>query len=280
MTWRAETVALCSAAVLGAAAGLPACADEPTPLTQIIVVVDTDLQMPVEIDMVSISVTGALNMPPVETSPSSAKLPLTLGLVHGSGPLGPVMVTVQGSLAGNAVVDHAAEVSFKAGKTLQLALPLLRACEELGSVCSSGQTCSSGECVARALETLPEFAGVAGASASGSGGSSTAAGHSGSAADSGTPLTQPPVCTIAAPADGSHFVVGELVRFSGSCVDPKGERVYPRWRSDLNGLLSVYDIAIESDLAVGMHTITFCGYDASDVVVYGCATLTVTIDPA
>lgn len=272
MSWRARAIAARPALLLGAAACLGACADDPRTLTQIVVVVSTDLRMPDELDNVSISVAGALNMPPAQTSPSSAQMPLTLGLVHGTGPLGPLTVTVQGSLSGSAVVERSAEVAFKAGKTLELQLSLQRACEEVSGLCASGQTCSEGECVTRTMNTLPEFPGLPT--------SDLLAGHSAlPPADAGTSLNQPPVCTITAPADGSRFVVGELVRFTGSCVDPEGERVYTRWRNNMNELLSVFDYALEDGLAVGTHTITFCGYDSHDTDVSGCASLTVTIDP-
>jgi hypothetical protein len=165
-----------------------------SPLTQIVVVVDSDLRVD-ELDTVSIEVAGG-NAPAQTTSASLAMqaLPRSLGLVHSTGPLGPVRVSVRGLLGGDTVVERSAVVWFEQDKTVLLRMPLARACAgDRAPTCDSSTTCDSGSCVAAEMRPLPvwdgkvtPFVGVdAAVGGRGAGGSIANAGRTGNAGRAG-----------------------------------------------------------------------------------------------
>ena len=127
------------------------------PLTEIIVVVDSDLEVPTEIDSVRIEVRGA-GMDRGSTGSLSGQnalpLPRTLDLIHGSGPLGPIDVRAVGLRAGGEVLERQARVSFIAGATVMLRLNLLSQC--VRATCEPGQTCGDGSMRCRPVEIGPE----------------------------------------------------------------------------------------------------------------------------
>lgn len=149
---------------LGVALGLPliflsACAQ---PLTQLVVIVDTDYAVPGELDGVVLTVDGPV-MPeePVEVPLASITLPISLGLVHRGGPLGPITVTASGALAGAERVRRTARTSFLVGESRVLRIDLARACD--GPACvGSETTCVGGSCVGMDVEpaSLPVFDGT------------------------------------------------------------------------------------------------------------------------
>ncbi|NIU69764.1 MAG: hypothetical protein GWN73_32035, partial [Actinobacteria bacterium] len=71
-------------------------------------------------------------------------LPATVGMVHTTGPLGPVQVTAIGQLRGRDIVGRTASVSFQEGRTLILRIELLREC--LDVMCPPMETCAAGGC--------------------------------------------------------------------------------------------------------------------------------------
>jgi hypothetical protein len=106
-----------------------ACSDDPT---QIVVVTDTDLRIPTDLDAIGISVTSpggdvATAMAPV-TGASSVPLPHYTALTYEKGSLGPFVIVATGLLDGNVVVSRTARVSFVSGKILRLVMTLDRAC--------------------------------------------------------------------------------------------------------------------------------------------------------
>jgi hypothetical protein len=143
----------CAALVAGCSA---------TPLTQLIVVVDTDYAVPAELDTIAIGVVGP-EMPedPVRVAPAIIGLPVTLGLVHRGGVLGPITVSVEGELGGSARVRRVVRTSFVASESRVLWVDLLRACD--GPICTDVETtCLAGSCGGIDVDPrrLPLYAGT------------------------------------------------------------------------------------------------------------------------
>lgn len=130
---------------LACALALVSCTTE-TPVTEIIVVVDSDLMIPVELDAIRITVE---RLGP-ETQTASARLtgtaglPVTTTLVHRGGPLGPITVTATGTAPGTPGLDRTAQVSFIQDESRVLRLDLVSECA--GRTCGSAQTCAPGGC--------------------------------------------------------------------------------------------------------------------------------------
>ena len=109
---------------------LTACTGE---LTELLVVVDSDLAVPSELDSVrvtteSMSAAGALT----NVSP----LPRTVGIVHRGGEsYGPLVITVVGTQGGTEVVRAQVTTSFIRGQTLVLPVHLSRRCIAAPSEC-------------------------------------------------------------------------------------------------------------------------------------------------
>jgi hypothetical protein len=192
------------------------CGKAATPLTQIVVVVDSNLNVPSELDAVSIAVGGAVDMPNADADLTKQGLPRSLALVHSGGALGPLDITVRGLHAGNVVVTRHASVSFRADVTLELDLPLERACAGANAPsCAADQTCKAGACADAKSSDLPVFDGAdhfpvgsggsAGHAGSGGGGHAGAsnAGAGGSQAGSGGMAGR-----LAAGGGGGHAAVG------------------------------------------------------------------------
>ncbi|MDQ3035001.1 MAG: hypothetical protein M3Y87_21520 [Myxococcota bacterium] len=139
--------ALAALASLALSLVLAACSE--APLTQLVVVVDTDIEVPRGIDRVEIVVeepggqlqrsTGAL------AGDGAISLPVTLGVVHRGGELGPVTVTARGLRGADEIIVRDAQVFMIAGRTMVLELHLERAC--VGVACEAGaETCEHGGC--------------------------------------------------------------------------------------------------------------------------------------
>lgn len=126
-------------------------------LTQLMVTIDTDFQVPGELEEVLISIRGPSGEDPSAESPLSAEeLPLTLAVVHRGGPLGPVSVTVDGlGAVGDdgrrpIVIQRRATAWFVEGDVRELRLDLLRECR--GVACAPDETCAEGGCRPRMVE--------------------------------------------------------------------------------------------------------------------------------
>jgi len=250
------------------------CAEDAEKLTQIVVVVDSDLPVPDDLDRLQIEVTGTKKpvMFDEALDAERRKLPQSLGLVYSGGPLGPVRVVARGQLGNETVVERVAEVSFKKDRTLKLALPLTRSCVDKYECESADETCDQGNCVPAAMN-LPTFDGNDGPLFGDAGPWSSEAG----AADSSTPIEADggadaggdsgppgPVCTINAPEDGTRIYAGDPVEFDGSCVGPNGEPVALQWHSTLPPKLGPAGTFTNNKLAVGTHEIRLCAM-GSDV---------------
>lgn len=119
------------------------------PRTEIIVVVDTDLDVPGEIGFVLVEVTNpdGETKEASDTFSSKSELPATVGVLYSDGPLGPITVRVLGR-GGDSnqddVIERRARVFFVAEQTLTLFMPLLRSC--VGVSCNDEMTCADGDC--------------------------------------------------------------------------------------------------------------------------------------
>jgi len=128
-------------------------------LTQIMVVVDSNLASPTEIDTVEVTVTGSTQMR-ASGALTDAPLPRTVGVVRGGGGLGPITIRAIGLQGGTEVVEASARTSFIEGRTLTLTLFLDRACRTV--TCGGEETCGGGTCTGFDVDpaTLSDWTGV------------------------------------------------------------------------------------------------------------------------
>ena len=125
---------------------LASCADDQ--LTQVMVVVDTDFEVPEGIDELEITVTGPGGRTfSFEDAIDPAQLPMRLAVVHRGGPLGTYRVRVQGQnrrLTPPEVVERRADFTFVRGEVRELRMDLLRECVDV--LCEQSETCGPGGC--------------------------------------------------------------------------------------------------------------------------------------
>ncbi len=132
-----------------------------TDATQLIVVVDTNLMAPMELDEVTIVVTGpsAVSSSTSEalTGPGAPPFPLSLTVLPEGEALGPVTIAALGSLGGMEVVRSEVTTHLTAGESKTVRLLLLRGC--IGRPCAADQTCAENGCtlIERAAEDLEPF---------------------------------------------------------------------------------------------------------------------------
>jgi hypothetical protein len=173
-----------------------ACGGGTSPLTQIVVVVDSDLSVPSQLDAIRIEVSGGQGA--AQTTDASlanqSDLPRSLGLVHSTGELGPVRVRVLGLSSDVSVVERSAVVSFTQDKTVVLRVTLARSCaNSVGLACGPSKTCDAGRCVDPAVSPLsvwdgkvtPPAAGHSAAGGGAGGSAGTDAGRAGAAGSAG-----------------------------------------------------------------------------------------------
>ena len=110
-------------------------------LTEIIVVVDTDLEVGREIVSVRVDVDDSAIGGHGDASVLLflEERPATVGLVHDGGSLGPIDVTASGLVGTSVVITRRARVSFVEGHVLVLRLDLLAICRDVQ--CAEEQTC-------------------------------------------------------------------------------------------------------------------------------------------
>lgn len=131
--------------------------------TELLVVIDSNLAVPGELDEVRVfvdgqSATGSL------AGPRSLALPRTVGIVHTGGALGPVEVRTVGYAGGTPIVERIARTNFVEGKTLVLPMFLDGRCRlRIGEMaCPTGETCVEGRCESSLVPpaTLAEYDGT------------------------------------------------------------------------------------------------------------------------
>jgi hypothetical protein len=132
-------------------------------LTQLIVVVDSDIPVPAQLDAIRVVVTstdGATMATRDQVLASATELPATLGVVHRDGPLEPITVVAIGRHGESDVVERRAVTGFRRGETIVLAVHLEDRC--IGALCPAGETCIGGGCASDAIpaSSLPGFDGA------------------------------------------------------------------------------------------------------------------------
>ena len=129
------------ALLVGSLAG---CAPAPT---QLVVVVDTDIPIPGQLDEVIVQGTGPSGVMERESATLGDRtaLPLTVGVSPSGDALGPIEVVALGRLGGALVVTRTHRVELVRGETRMLAMHLSRACVETS--CPAERTCSEQGCV-------------------------------------------------------------------------------------------------------------------------------------
>lgn len=136
------------AGAFGLLLALAACGSPPT---QLVVVVDTDLELGREVDRISVSVTGPSGVAETEEAPlepgDTSSLPLTLGVSPSGDSLGPIEVVATAWLGGARVLGREHRVTLVRGESRVLELHLTRACAAR-SACPEGQTCGAQGCTA------------------------------------------------------------------------------------------------------------------------------------
>ena len=152
MTLRATLGSLALLAIAWAPTG---CAPSPT---ELVVVVDTDLEIPSELDELEIVVEAASGTHVQREPLTRDAVPATLGVSPSGDDLGPVVVRASGLLEGAVVVSREARVTLVRGESRTLVLHLTRACVGVG--CEDGETCDgNGSCHDVDVGELPPWTG-------------------------------------------------------------------------------------------------------------------------
>jgi hypothetical protein len=145
-------------ALITLAVALCACTQ---PLTELVVVVDSDIAVPAGIDAIAVFVEGAQGIPtPSRTSlvgDGAPRLPVTLGVRPRESGNTPVRVRAVGFLGGTTRVEAQVRTNFVEGERLLVRLTLVDRC--VGVRCGVEQTCSDGRCVEAYVDpaTLERF---------------------------------------------------------------------------------------------------------------------------
>lgn len=143
-----------------ALAGMLCAASCAPPPTQLIVVVDTDLQVPGELDAVSITVSSTTGVMESERQAlaSASTLPLTVTVIPSGEFLGPIDVVAQGGLDGSVVLTRRARVTLVRGESLMLRLHLVARCLDVS--CDEDESCGESGCGPIELDDLPVWPGT------------------------------------------------------------------------------------------------------------------------
>ena len=121
-----------------------ACSEQPR--TEVVVVVDTDMAVPDQIDRIALLVTGPdgrEERADAVLGDGQAPLPRTLGLLHRGGAFGPFRAVATAYLGDEARLTRHAEFDFQEKQTVVLIMHLLDACQ--GRDCGA-QTCTERGC--------------------------------------------------------------------------------------------------------------------------------------
>lgn len=131
-------------AILALAIFAMGCNDD---ITQIVIEVSSDLQVPDDLDRVGIVMVrdddGAMMTAEALLGPGQFPLPRRLGVVWEGGSLGPFRTTVTGYGGSTERVSHVADLTFVQGEQRTWQVNLSSSCR--GVTCE-GETCDDGEC--------------------------------------------------------------------------------------------------------------------------------------
>ena len=118
------------------------CSADESP-AHVVLEVNSDLQVPTEIDRIELTVQGQEASQLATADLRERGFPRTITLVHGGGPLGPLRVQVRGLLGPTLRVEKSLRVWF--GAEERVLVELMRSC--LAIECPSRQTCDDGVCM-------------------------------------------------------------------------------------------------------------------------------------
>jgi len=137
------------------------------PLTEVVVVVDSDLAVPEQLDEIFVQVEGASGLAysasAALTGTGAARLPVSVGLRPGDDPNAVLAIRAIGRRDGSGQVEAEVRTNFVEGRRLLVRITLRASC--LGVRCEMGETCRDGACVDPFVPpgTLPPFDGDGGA---------------------------------------------------------------------------------------------------------------------
>ncbi len=175
--------------------------------TEVLVVTDSDMSIPAEIDSLETVVASPEGVMQRSTADLREQgFPRTLSLVHqGDGALGPFDVSVSGRLGGSVVVSRQAAFTFVEGERRVLVMHLVGSCRT--NSCSGAQTCTENGCQSIDADLL-EWTG------------SPPTLEGGGTADSGTPLPD------GSPPDGGGTCGAGEENCAGTCVDVSSSEIH------------------------------------------------------
>jgi len=134
-----------------------------TELTEIVVVVESDLTVPAQLDEIVVTAEGPEGIPKVSRASlvgaDAASFPVTVGLRPAAGGAIGVTIKASGRRAGSDQVEAQVRTNFIEGRRLLVRIVLLASC--VGVVCRETETCRAGSCVDAMVDpmTLPPFVG-------------------------------------------------------------------------------------------------------------------------
>lgn len=116
--------------------------------TELVVVVDSDMTIPSELDEVRLTVTGPAGTPASASQrlggAGNPALPLTVAVRPSGDALGPITLVAEGLRGGTVEVTRSARTSLVRGESRMIVLMLLRTCR--GVDCDPGRTCTGDTC--------------------------------------------------------------------------------------------------------------------------------------
>ena len=244
------------------------CGSDPDALTQIEITVDSDLDVPDELDRVAIAVSGMVTDEAASADLREQPLPRHLTLVHEGGPLGPVRVTVTGFRGRSQVVERVVQTRFERGKLVMLAIEL-----ERGT--GTGDAGEDGGEDGGELDAGTDAATDSGTDAATDSGTDADT----DAGDSGSAVNEPPVCTIDMPLDGAALIAGQAVPFAGHCDDPETGSFDTGliWSSDVENALCTGESCSATFDTPGARTLRLCAPDPVESSLDGCVAVSVTV---
>lgn len=147
--------------LLGALFGFTLFGCSASKVTQLVVVVDSDLAVPSALDGLRVEIEGPSGMTQTLertlVGPGRIELPMSFSLVPAGDALGPVEIVATGTRGGTDLISRSAIVTLAKDESRVLVIFLGASC--LGVECTGGYTCVEGQCVDPRINELPPFTG-------------------------------------------------------------------------------------------------------------------------
>lgn len=130
---------------------LLSCGEDIEP-TEVVLVVDSDLTPPTQVDSIDVTVITAGGEEMIATARlgvGDARLPRTLGIYNMDARLGPYRVVARARLGGATIVQRSASFDFVRDRTMRLSIFLSSLCVDVRcdepTTCAEGGVCRSSE---------------------------------------------------------------------------------------------------------------------------------------